>query len=300
MGKRSLTVAPTESRFTIVGVIGTGLRVLFRNVLRFLAIVALIGVPLGGVILFGIEMFPLDDPAETGFAVATMQEIDLVAFLVWTCAALIFLAGYTFILAAITVGVIRDLRGAPVTIRGCLAAASAVLLKASGAMLIYFIVMLAGLAAFGWGAVGALSEVGLLPELGDLMDPGRLALTAGAALASLAVLLLFPVLSSVVLPAIVAERVGSIGGYRRSFALTKGRRWALLALVVLSTVATVATSFLAELIAGTGAVTLADAVDYGLSGFLAALGAAIAAVAYHRLRGEKEGGVSPEVARVFD
>ena len=55
-----------------------------------------------------------------------------------------------------------------------------------------------------------------------------------------------------------------------------------------------------ELTYHAGAVVFAEWLDYALTGLLTMAGVTIAAAGYHRLRGEKEGGDTADLARVFE
>jgi hypothetical protein len=294
---------PAVRRFAIGETLATGCALLFRNFLKFAAIVVALGAPLAAVILGGVLTFPIDGVNRTGLTIASVPDVDFGALMIWTGLALVFVAGYAMILGAITHGAMQILGGAPLGIGAAIGTAFRRLPKLFLALLIYFVVLASLLGLLGWAGVHAvLTVVGRMEmsELGLPFPTGRFALDTGLALGSLILALLFLVLSWVFIPAVMVERAGPIACFRRSIALTRGRRWAALALIVLAFLANVGQSFAAEMILRADLVILGNVFDYGASGLLSALGATVTAVAYHRLRAEKEGGTSAEVARVFD
>ncbi len=120
------------------------------------------------------------------------------------------------------------------------------------------------------------------------------------------------VATSVAIPAAVVERPGVVGAIRRSFALTRGRRWPLFAaglsiLVImwlLAAVVQVGTTVLSMTLLATGrgpqtAAVLVVASQLG-NVLFSALPLVAMSVAYHDLRAEKEGVDTAALARVFE
>jgi hypothetical protein len=91
---------------------------------------------------------------------------------------------------------------------------------------------------------------------------------------------------------------------KRTFALTKGRRWrifvAFLGVGVIAWVAGMIAGFLPMAVGGGGASLLAALVGFGLTVVVTPLWTALPAVAYHDLRVEKEGVDTNELAKVFE
>jgi hypothetical protein len=115
--------------------------------------------------------------------------------------------------------------------------------------------------------------------------------------------------SCVALPAAVVERPGVLGAIRRSFELTRGRRWALFAagLVVtiivwgLAAVVQVAATVLAAAVLSPQRAAIGMIVASQLGNVLfSALPLVGISVAYHELRAEKEGVDTAALARVFE
>lgn len=120
---------------------------------------------------------------------------------------------------------------------------------------------------------------------------------------------LFAVASCVSIPAAVVERQGVLGAIRRSFALTRGRRWALFA----AGLAVLLASWVLAAVMQVGAAALASALvsprrapvamllssQIGNSLF-SALPLIAIAVSYHELRVEKEGVDTAALAKVFE
>jgi hypothetical protein len=132
-------------------------------------------------------------------------------------------------------------------------------------------------------AMLALGARRFLPMLGMSLLMGLAVLAATCALLVPAIILMCGWCAAA--PALVVERLGPLRALRRSWALTRGRRWAVFAgfLVVVLCVTAVAMTIY-QLVAGVlGTVT-----------FVAS------AVAYHDLRQEKEGGDPAQLAKVFE
>jgi hypothetical protein len=149
---------------------------------------------------------------------------------------------------------------------------------------------------------------------------GRLATLLGAtllvglltALAFLALIVpgvMLMIAWTVVLPAVVVERLGVRAAMRRSRALTSGNRWAIFGLIILAAIITGIAVGIA-----TGIVAVIAAVSTGLGSFLAvitvicvfagtvvaqAFSAVLSAVIYHDLRVAKEGVDVEKLADVF-
>ncbi len=283
--------------FTIGGVIGAGCSVLIRDFLRLLAIGLAVAVPVGLVLAVAI----LEGPFEAGGAVirvAPEPGVDIGAILYWLAVALLFLAGYAAALTALTHGALQALGGEPVGIGVSLRVAIRTLPKAFGAILVYCLVAGILLVAVVWCIVALSTELSVAWRLPDFIDYGKLARNGGIGLVGLVLLLLFMIASWVFVPALAVEGAGPIRCFRRSFALTKGRRWKVLAIVVLLAVVSVGSSLLTGQIQQAGAVDLGAWLDYALTGLQTALGVTISAAGYQRLRAEKEGGA--DLAQVFD
>lgn len=117
------------------------------------------------------------------------------------------------------------------------------------------------------------------------------------------------VATCVAIPAAVVERPGVVGAIRRSFALTRGRRWplfaaglAILAIVwVLAAVVQVGATVLSTALLPPPKAAVGILVASQLGNVLfSALPLVGIAVAYHELRVEKEGVDTAALARVFE
>ena len=110
----------------------------------------------------------------------------------------------------------------------------------------------------------------------------------------------------VYVPAIVVEGKGIIESFGRSRALTKGRRWHILGLLILVLVLSLVVNFLVGLvvgvlfIGGSDVATPAAILQYVAMSLVTAFGAILVAVGYYYLRAEKEGVDVNEIAQVFD
>lgn len=121
--------------------------------------------------------------------------------------------------------------------------------------------------------------------------------------------LMLLVASCVSVPAAVVERPGVIGAIRRSFALTRGRRWplfaagfAILVIVwVLAAVVQVGATVVSTLVLPPQKAAVGVLVASQLGNVLfSALPLIGISVAYHELRAEKEGVDTSALARVFE
>jgi hypothetical protein len=107
-------------------------------------------------------------------------------------------------------------------------------------------------------------------------------------------------LAWVFVPAIVIERAGPIACFKRSLALTKGRRWSVVAIILMLTLANVLVSVLTRTIM-TEAAPIGGAVLNLLAAlFFMVLAAVLSAVGYFHLRAEKEGRALDALLRSFD
>ncbi len=104
----------------------------------------------------------------------------------------------------------------------------------------------------------------------------------------------------VVIPVTVVERPGIFAAFSRSAELTKGKRWSIFALVLISVFLMVAVLMITSLfliLLGPFAVVVGS---WLLSALSAAFTAVLVAVGYHDLRIDQEGIDSGEIAAVFD
>jgi MFS family permease len=174
---------------------------------------------------------------------------------------------------------------------------------------------LAALAATTYAAVQHLS--GKRARLGAMLAVGArraLPVVAVGLLAALAVLggfLLLVVPGVIVfcglvvaIPAAVVERPGLLGALRRSWALTRERRFTIfVVLLVFWLLSSVANGFVTVLVAVLPqgpAVLGATGLSLAVGLLFSSLQAVVPAVAYHDLRVEKEGVDAAELAGVFE
>jgi hypothetical protein len=103
----------------------------------------------------------------------------------------------------------------------------------------------------------------------------------------------------VFVPTLVLEGAGATACFARSAALTAGRRWAVLAVIVLLMVGSFLSTELQQLLDAQGAVVLAGTLSIAADLFWSLINAVIAAVGYFHLRAEKEGYGAADYADVF-
>jgi hypothetical protein len=192
---------------------------------------------------------------------------------------------YGFITAPLTYATFQDLRGTRVGISDMMSGGFKKIGRVIGA-------------AF---AVGVVAVVMVLGAVFLYFASEFLGIAAGIA-ATIAVLYIFVAWFALV-PVLVVEDVKFFAGFGRAAALSAGRRWGLLGLLLIYGVIVAAIS----------------AVIFGIIGFIAVaaplvglilmiplfalysvLGAILPAVVYYLLRAEKEGVGIDEIAKVFD
>lgn len=177
------------------------------------------------------------------------------------------------------------------------------------------LLVFAQMGAFTWGAIQHLA--GRRFSIGELLGAGFrragpvfLAGLASGLLTLLATLLLVvpgvivAIASTAAIPAAVAEGKGAMDAVKRSFALTKGKRLALFAALLVVGLAAWAGSAIVALLPialGGGPLALAGwAVSYAGSAVVMPLMSLLPAVAYHDLRVAKEGVGTAELVKVFE
>jgi hypothetical protein len=104
---------------------------------------------------------------------------------------------------------------------------------------------------------------------------------------------------SLVAPVVMAEPLGAWASLKRSRALARGSRWALLGTYLICFLAAYAPSYLGMGL-GLSAPLLGGLVTLVGSVLLGPIFSVAPAVAYHHLRVAKEGASTAELARVFE
>jgi len=107
----------------------------------------------------------------------------------------------------------------------------------------------------------------------------------------------------VYVPVIVVEGKSITDSFGRSRDLTRGHRWAILGLVIIVIVLSVAVGYLITVVStvvGAGADLTPSILNYVATSLIAAFGAVLVAVGYYYLRVEKEGVDVNQIASVFD
>jgi len=196
---------------------------------------------------------------------------------------------------AIIYGVFRRQRNQPAGFGKCLGVGLGRLLHLLGVSL------LTGLGAVGILLPGFIG--GMIPFLGFLI-----------LLAALVFVIIFVIAASMAAPATVVERIGVVAAFSRSFAMTRGNRWRIFAVVlvigliqlaitlVLGLVlgATSAASFLADQGSLITSLRIETSLDLGLSVIFGAISAVAAGTMFYRFKVQAEGVDEVELASVFD
>ena len=106
------------------------------------------------------------------------------------------------------------------------------------------------------------------------------------------------------IPAVMAEGKGPVEAVRRSFALTKGRRFSIfvvsLVMGIVAWIAGAIAGFLPFAVGGGTASLVAALFVFALEAVVTPLWTLLPAVVYHDLRIEKEGVDTAELAKVFE
>jgi len=178
--------------------------------------------------------------------------------------AIILVLTNTLSQSAINYGTFQDLRGQKASFSDCLGRGLAMLPRVVGAAILASLGMTVGFMLF--------------------IIPG----------------IILVVVWWVFVPAIVVEGAGIMESFTRSRALTSGRRWPILGLLVLVGIAQwlvgLVIGFVGSLFGTIGAEILNLIVTLGFTAFASVL----SGVGYYYLRAEKEGIVIDDIARVFD
>jgi hypothetical protein len=279
----SIPAAPAA--FSIGGALREALTLVRGNFLVLFGISLLLGIPIIVLMVVGVAVLSaLGDAAGADTVNAIMGNFGAVILL--TLGGLVVIAAWAIADAAMIVRIAEALRGRRPGVLACVQ-------PAFGAGFRLFANRLLMLLAFG--VLGA-AVLGSLWAAFDA-EPGRSIGFAWVIVVTVLAALGYLVLSTlwwVATPAIVLEGAGPIAAFRRSLALTRGRRWKiagllLLLMLVQGLVQAAVDALLGKDNAGGSAFSL---VFYAYSIMLAAVG-------WYRLRGEKEGYGEVE-ARVFD
>lgn len=274
-------------RFSVGTVISTSLSILLANVWSFLAIILAVGVPAAVLILGGSMMLAASNRGslEAGGKLSLQGGgTAQVLFLIFV--AILSTLAYLLIQAAVTYGALQSLRGRKAEIGVCISNGLAALPRVFLAGLLFSVAM----AVVGF----VLAYIG-----GAIFSGGGYATGILAGLVVGAVFIYIVILFWVFIPAIVVERAGPVDCFKRSLALTKGRRWAILGVLALVFVANFAVSLLTRLLANIAPLA-SGLIDVLAMLFFMALSAVLAAVGYYFLRAEKEGVAIDDVVTVFD
>jgi len=270
----AFAVAPAQPSFTVGGVIGRTFSAWSKNLVPFAALAAIVNAPMFLVGLWS-QYATYGGYPSLGqvFAMAQSGQRAAGPFDAWGPASLVlWLATGVLVfvqIGALTYGAIQHLAGRKVTVGALFGAGF----------------------RRAWPVFAAGFVSGILIVFGTilLVVPGIILFCAVAA----------------AIPAAVAEGKGPVEAVRRSFALTKGRRFAIfVAFLVMTIVAWIAGAFAAFLpfAVGGGTASLVAAL-FGFviqATIVTPLWTLLPAVTYHDLRVEKEGVDTAALAKVFE
>lgn len=245
--------------FSVGNALGTSFRVWFRNFLPFTLLNALLHLPL---------LAWLASKLKGPLTVEKERSLDAVL----AATGAINLVTGMFLTAAVTYGVVMELRGSRASIGKCLSVGLARLLPTLGVSLAFVIVVFGGVVL--------------------LVVPG----------------VIFLCMLYVVVPASVIERPGFAGAFKRSAALTNGQRVQIFGMLILVIGASLAingainsgydasTSDPFEAMANRRSSVYVSSMVEIITGVF---GAILPAVTYAQLRFSKEGTQADDLAKVF-
>ena len=201
---------------------------------------------------------------------------------------------FAVVTAPVTVAAVQHVRDGRPTFAGMLRDGLRRIVHVSiGAAILFFVLLVPSGGLLTLGTALGLPEILLLLLIG---------------LAAVYVFAMFA-MWFVAMPVLVTEDVGILSSFRRSRYLTRGHRWAVLALALVLVTIVVATMMIAtilrlSLIAYAPAQMMLSPwlslTIVPLGAFSSLMTAIIPAVAYHLLQAEREGAGTDVLARVFD
>ena len=257
-------VAPGEPQFSIANSLSMTFGVLGRNLVPMMTI-AVIVTAIQSVIEFVLAGGSLDGESSGG--------------------GFLNILSYGFITAPLTYATFQDLRGTRVGLSDMTSGGFKKIGRVMGAAL----------------AVGIVAIAAILLAVFLYFASEFLGIAAGIA-AAIVVLYIFVAWFSLV-PVLVVEDVKFFAGFGHAAALSAGRRWGLLGLLLIYGVIIVAISAVIFGIIGFIAVAaplVGLVLMIPLLALYSVLGAIMPAVVYYLLRAEKEGVGIDEIAKVFD
>jgi hypothetical protein len=289
MTQQGYDAAP--SHFSVGGVIDASFTLLRRNFWSLFAIAAVIGVPLLALSLLLARLAVSMVPPGTPFAAAGLPGI-----LLTTLVTFVTVLTYFLIQAAVNYGALQDLRGERPAVGRSISRCLAVLPRIAVAVL--FLYVAAAVLTF----LAVLACYALV--FGLSTATGVLGLFRFVPLASVIVMLVLATYWFVgwwvFVPAMVVENVGSVAGFRRSRALTKGHRWGIFGIILLVFIANLACTLAIGFIAQSGIVATATLLNVVFALAFTTLSSVLNAVGYYALRAEKESFGLDDLARIFE
>jgi hypothetical protein len=300
-----MTLKSGTRRFALEAVIRQGLAITWHHLLRFLAIAVVVAISIG--LLIALARLLLASGVRvtsTGNAIDFGSNASAVLFVM--TANVLAMVGYLLTQGAIVFATLEVLRGRGARIGEALRQGLSALprLLAAGLMLFvgdgviagligFFVVQLFGGVPVDGGTIGG--ETGS----GALAPEARNALAIFSLVVIVLALTIFT-LAWVFVPAIVIERAGPIACFKRSLALTKGRRWPVLGIILILGIANVLTSVLTWSVMAAAAPIGGAVLNVLATLFFMVLSAVLSTVGYLHLRAEKEGRAIEDVVRKFD
>ena len=258
-------IEPQRDNFSPGAVMRQTFLVLRDNFASFMAVTAIVCIPLAVLIV----ALSATAGVAIGAADGALEIIEMVEGFVYLIIIVLFLVTYQVAAAALTYGTVQYRRGHSPTVSAMLRQIGPVLFPVLGVALVVTVIFAIGLAL--------------------LVVPGLIAICV----------------LYVALPVAVIERAGVGRSLRRSAELTKGSRWRIFALFLIS-------SIVGQIIDGlgsavgvslgemSGALWLGDLLSLPFTAVAVAWASVVLAVAYHDLRVLRDGVDTAQIAAVFD
>lgn len=295
-----LIAGPSSGDFLIGHVLTQTWSVLTRNFFKLCLVT--------GVMVLPFLLFPLILPASlmalmgagpiriTAFS---QLGIDLYTFLTWAAVFfVVMMVVFNFCQAAVFYMAVEHMRHRPVSLIDGLRVAAGRLPSLMVVGLLFFVIFI-GLGILGSLFIGGLAAVTAMPPF----VPVLLSIGLFVAYVMLMITLL------VATPACVVERLGPVRSFGRSRELTKGHRWKILGLLLLTLILLIVVLAVAGVLIGVGIAfsgaiflgpVVGQAIGLAWDAIFVAFFAVFIAAVYRDLRIAKEGVDTDQISTVFE
>jgi hypothetical protein len=283
-------------RFSVGGVIGAGVSIVLRNVLKLLAISFLMSIPITVLAGLFVATLPIGFSALQSGVRADFSELSDATKVLFALLFVGIFLTYFAIQAAVNYAAFQNLRGERVGIGACMRRGLAAMPRVVVACIMLALMMI------GIGIAVSIVMI-LITAVISLSGPstgGGIAIGLLYGVGFFGIFIFMFIIWWVFIPAIVVEDAGPVACFGRSRRLTKGHRWGILGILALVFLANIVAGLVVSVFARLGLPVVASVLNLIVSLFFAALSSVLAAVGYYYLRAEKEGFGIGDLAGVFD